>query len=181
MLDSVNLLKRSLCSFSLMVLNGSSMSSVDPLTYGLVTFCKSNNTLLEVSLLTINQVCVCVCVLSNFLFLTVPTVTNKTWKDGNTILILCKFRHKIDGSCLIFNVEACCWFPQLLTDLLLKDPAQALTTMGTAVVVFERLQRETSLWEGLLGLPRLLMPTTPDKVLDQVLDEGESLLQNIKR
>ncbi|XP_064800500.1 uncharacterized protein abca12 isoform X2 [Oncorhynchus masou masou] len=124
MLDSVNLLKKSLCSFSLMVLNVSSMSSVDPLTYGLVTFCKSNNTLLEVSLLTINQV---------------------------------------------------------LTELLLKDPAQALTTMGTAVVVFERLQRETSLWEGLLALPRLLMPTTPDKILNQVLDEGESLLQNIKR
>lgn len=61
MLDSVNLLKKSLCSFSLMVLNVSSMSSVDPLTYGLVTFCKSNNTMLEVSLLTINQVCVCVC------------------------------------------------------------------------------------------------------------------------
>lgn len=46
-----------------MVLNVSSMSSVDPLTYGLVTFCKSNNTMLEVSLLTINQVCVCVCAL----------------------------------------------------------------------------------------------------------------------
>ncbi|XP_041699367.1 uncharacterized protein LOC121536152 [Coregonus clupeaformis] len=124
MLDSVNMLKRSLCSFSLTFLNVSSMSSVDPLAYGLVTFCKSNNTLLEVSLLTINQV---------------------------------------------------------LTELMLKDPAQALTTIGTAVVVFDRLQRETSLWEGLLGLPRLFMPTTPDKILDQVLDEGESLLHNIKR
>ena len=59
MLESVSMLKKSLCSFSLSVLNMSTLSSIDPLTYGIITFCKSNDTLLEVSLLTINQVCVC--------------------------------------------------------------------------------------------------------------------------
>ncbi|XP_034142679.1 uncharacterized protein abca12 isoform X2 [Esox lucius] len=119
-LGSVNMLKRSFCSFLLMDLNTTYVS--DPLNYGLATFCKSNDTLLEVSLLTINQV---------------------------------------------------------LTEMFIKDPAQVLTTVGTAVVVFERLQSETLLWEGLLSLPRLLM--TDDNTLDQVLGEGESLLDTINR
>ncbi|KAL0963738.1 hypothetical protein UPYG_G00310300 [Umbra pygmaea] len=122
MLESVTTLKRSFCSFSLTAFNMSSMP--DPLAYSLATFCQSNDTLLEVSLLTINQV---------------------------------------------------------LTEMFMKDPAQTLTMMGTAVGVFERLQNENSLWEGLLSLPRLLMSSTSDMTLDQVLSEGESLLHNFNR
>lgn len=56
MLESVNLLKKSLCNMSLTILEASAPPSIEPLTYGLVTFCKTNDTLLEVLLLTINQV-----------------------------------------------------------------------------------------------------------------------------
>ncbi|XP_035265465.1 uncharacterized protein abca12 [Anguilla anguilla] len=55
MLESVNLLKKSLCSASLSMLKNSTLSSIEPLTYALVTFCKTNDTLLEVLLLTLNQ------------------------------------------------------------------------------------------------------------------------------
>lgn len=55
MLESVNLFKRAICSLTLPMIN---TSSPDSISYAVVTFCTSNNTLFEVSLNTINQVCV---------------------------------------------------------------------------------------------------------------------------
>ncbi|XP_040004739.1 ATP-binding cassette sub-family A member 12 [Xiphias gladius] len=53
MLESVNLLKRAICTMTLPMINTSSPS---PLTYAAVTFCKSNNTVFEVLLDTLNQI-----------------------------------------------------------------------------------------------------------------------------
>ncbi|XP_040913792.1 ATP-binding cassette sub-family A member 12 [Toxotes jaculatrix] len=53
MLESVNLLKRVICTVTLPMIN---TTSPDPLTYAVVTFCKSNNTVFEVSLDTLNQI-----------------------------------------------------------------------------------------------------------------------------
>ena len=61
MLQSMRELRTSMCTVGLSMVNS---SSGHPLYYALVTFCGTNNTVLEVSLLTLNQVCVCafVCV-----------------------------------------------------------------------------------------------------------------------
>ncbi|XP_052004328.1 uncharacterized protein abca12 [Xyrauchen texanus] len=53
--ESVNILKKSLCSFSMTAMNISADSQPDPITYGIINFCMSNDTVLEASLLTLNQ------------------------------------------------------------------------------------------------------------------------------
>lgn len=60
MFESVNLVKRAICTMTLPMVNE---TSPHPLAYGMVTFCKSNNTVVEASLLTLNQVCVYLCML----------------------------------------------------------------------------------------------------------------------
>ncbi|XP_030643482.1 ATP-binding cassette sub-family A member 12 [Chanos chanos] len=55
-LNSVNTLKRSLCSFTMAVIDLSMASPTDPIAHGLIQFCMSNDTVLEVSLITFNQV-----------------------------------------------------------------------------------------------------------------------------
>ena len=57
MVESMRELRTAMCTVGLSMVNS---SSGHPLYYALVTFCGTNNTVLEVSLLTINQVCVCV-------------------------------------------------------------------------------------------------------------------------
>ncbi|XP_042586458.1 uncharacterized protein LOC109091145 [Cyprinus carpio] len=52
--DSVSVLKKSLCSFSMTAIN-TSASTQDLFTQGLINFCSSNDTVLEASLLTVNQ------------------------------------------------------------------------------------------------------------------------------
>ncbi|KAA0715542.1 ATP-binding cassette sub-family A member 12 [Triplophysa tibetana] len=54
--DSVSVLKNSICNFSITAMNISNSAQVDPFTYGLINFCRSNNTVLEASLITLNQV-----------------------------------------------------------------------------------------------------------------------------
>lgn len=58
MLESANLLKRAICTVTLPMLNE---SSLDVFTNAVFTFCKTNNTVFEVSLYTVNQVYFCVC------------------------------------------------------------------------------------------------------------------------
>ncbi|XP_049449720.1 glucosylceramide transporter ABCA12 isoform X5 [Epinephelus fuscoguttatus] len=53
MLDSMNLLKRAMCTLMLPRMN---TTSPDALSYAVVTFCRSNNSLFEVSLNTLNQI-----------------------------------------------------------------------------------------------------------------------------
>lgn len=58
----MNLLKRAMCTLMLPRMN---TTSPDALSYAVVTFCRSNNSLFEVSLNTLNQVCVCVRLLAH--------------------------------------------------------------------------------------------------------------------
>ncbi|XP_052462828.1 uncharacterized protein abca12 isoform X5 [Carassius gibelio] len=53
--ESVNVLKKSICSFSMTAIN-TSASSQNLFTKGSINFCSSNDTVLEASLLTLNQV-----------------------------------------------------------------------------------------------------------------------------
>jgi len=53
--ESVNILKKSFCSFSMTAIN-SSAGAHDLFTQGLINFCSSDDTVLEASLLTLNQV-----------------------------------------------------------------------------------------------------------------------------
>lgn len=66
---------------------------------------------------------------------------------------------------------------QVLTELMLTEPEQMSTLAGAAVVVFDQLQNETSLWEILLALPRLLTFSSAEQLLDTTAD----LLTNVKR
>ncbi|XP_067300426.1 uncharacterized protein abca12 isoform X2 [Pseudorasbora parva] len=53
--ESVNILKKSLCNVSVTAMN-TSANTQDPFKQGLINFCSSNDTVLEASLLTLNQV-----------------------------------------------------------------------------------------------------------------------------
>ncbi|KAG7503728.1 ATP-binding cassette sub-family A member 12 [Solea senegalensis] len=53
LLQSVNKLKRAFCAMTLPLMD---TASHDPFTFSMVTFCKTNDTALEVSLLTLNQI-----------------------------------------------------------------------------------------------------------------------------
>ncbi|XP_042350102.1 glucosylceramide transporter ABCA12 [Plectropomus leopardus] len=116
MLESVNLLKRAICSMTLPMMN---TTSPDALSYAVVSFCKSNNTLFEVSLNAFNQI---------------------------------------------------------LKDLLLTKPNETMTVAGTAVLLFDYLQNQTSLWESLLAIPQLFTSGS----VDQALTTAEDLLTNIQ-
>lgn len=54
MLESWDLAKRAICSIILPMINTSSPSGA---SYSVVSFCKSNSTVFEISLQTLNQVC----------------------------------------------------------------------------------------------------------------------------
>ncbi|KAI7808566.1 uncharacterized protein abca12 isoform X2 [Triplophysa rosa] len=115
--DSISVLKKSICNFSMTAMNISDSSQVDPFTYGLINFCRSNNTVLEASLLTLNQV-------------------------------------------------------------FLNNPEEVLHTVGESVVVVDRLQEETSVWDFLLGLPDLfLKPTDQEKLKTGAVELGS--LKNV--
>ncbi|XP_077071802.1 uncharacterized protein abca12 [Siphateles boraxobius] len=116
--ESVNILKKSLCSFSMIAIN-TSAGTEDLFTQALINFCSSNDTVLEASLLTLNQV---------------------------------------------------------LTEMLLNNPTEVLEMIGGTVVVLDRLQQETSVWDFMLGLRDLfLKPTDKEK-----LKSGAGELENLK-
>lgn len=53
LLESVSVVKRAVCTLMLPMIN---TTSPDPISSVVVTFCKSNNTVLETSLQTLNEV-----------------------------------------------------------------------------------------------------------------------------
>ncbi|XP_071316090.1 ATP-binding cassette sub-family A member 13 [Trachinotus anak] len=116
MVESVNLLKRAICTLTLPMIN---TTSPNMLTNAVVTFCRSNNTVFEVSLDTLNQI---------------------------------------------------------LTQLMLTKPEEMAMVTGMAVLVFDELQNQTSLWESLLAVPQLFSQGS----VDQVLSSSEVLLTNIQ-
>ncbi|KAL6100670.1 abca12 [Pungitius sinensis] len=117
MLGSVNLLKSGVCKMALPMFNAT--SSPDPLSYAAVTFCESNNTVLEVSIQALNQI---------------------------------------------------------LTDLLLTKPDEMTTVAGAAILVFDGLQNQNSLWESLLAVPQLFSAGSDENGLAS----AEALLTSIQ-
>ncbi len=89
MQESVNLLKRAICTMMLPIIN---TTSPNPLSYAVVTFCTSNDTVFEVSLNTLNQVCVCVfaCIHSAWGFVSacVSLLLSGQCDDANVKLLL---------------------------------------------------------------------------------------------
>lgn len=61
-------------------------------------------------------------------------------------------------------------------ELMMTKPDEMTTVAGVAVLVFDQLQNQTSLWESLLAIPQLFTAGS----FDQVLDSGEALLTNIQ-
>ncbi|XP_051259485.1 uncharacterized protein abca12 isoform X8 [Dicentrarchus labrax] len=115
-LESLNVLKRAVCTVMLPMMN---TTSANTLSYAVVTFCKSNNTVFEVSLNTLNQI---------------------------------------------------------LMGLMLTKPDEMVTAAGMAVLLFDQLQSQTSLWESLLAIPKLFSSGS----VDQVLGTTETLLTNVQ-
>lgn len=52
-----------------------------------------------------------------------------------------------------------------------------MTVAGAAVMLFDQLQNQSSLWESLLALPQLFTSGS----LDELLATAEALLTNIQR
>lgn len=84
MLESVNMLKRFICTMTLPMIN---TTSTNPVTYAVVTFCKSNDTVFEVSLMTLNQVCVFFVPVNTILPLML-TQSQKNKTNGRPVVVL---------------------------------------------------------------------------------------------
>ncbi|KAM3607617.1 uncharacterized protein V6R79_010758 [Siganus canaliculatus] len=112
---SMNLLKTAFCNMTLPMMN---TTSPNHLTQTVVNFCTTNETLLGVSLHTLNQI---------------------------------------------------------LMELMVTKPDEAVTMAGMSLLVFDQLQNQTSLWESLLAIPRLLSTGS----VDEALEEIEALLTNV--
>ncbi|TMS06801.1 ATP-binding cassette sub-family A member 12 [Larimichthys crocea] len=115
-LETVSMLKRAICTITLPMINQTSPH----LTDAVVTFCKSNNTLLESSITTLNKI---------------------------------------------------------LMELMLAKPNETMTSVGMAVLAFNQLQNQTSLWDTLLSIPKLFSSGS----VDQALSTTEALLTNTTR
>lgn len=51
---------------------------------------------------------------------------------------------------------------------MLTKPDEMATVAGMAMLVFDQLQNQTSLWESLLIIPKLLSSSSVDQVIDRV-------------
>lgn len=61
-------------------------------------------------------------------------------------------------------------------ELMLTKPEEMATMAGMAVLVFDQLQNQTSLWDSLLAIPQLFSSGS----VDQVLGSTETLLTDIQ-
>lgn len=159
MLESVSLVKRAICTLILPLVN---TSSPGPLVYSVVTFCKSNNTVLEVSLYTLNQVRVRV---SLWLHESAKCHQHSATMHSShtTSYLISRF----------FSLASGC---QILTELMQKKTDEMVTVFGMAVMMIDQMQNQTSLWESLLALPWLFTQGS----VDQVLGSADVLLVNIQ-
>lgn len=165
MLASVNLVKKAMCTLTLPLIN---KTSSNPLAYSVVTFCESNSTAFEVSLITLNQVCVFV-----YGYMHVGVCLHALTRGCHDFI--CWYCVKYTNWCPYI-----CWaysdvVSQILTDLVLTKPNETLSAAGMSMLVFDQLQNKTSLWESLLAVPQLFSSTS-----DQALDTAKALLTNLQ-
>lgn len=162
MLESVHLLKRAICKMTLPVVS----TFPSPFSDSVATFCKSNNTVLEFSLQTLNQVCVPACLHTCIsLFSVRTTFLGGCFMQTKLIKTVCFVVSDILSGC------------QILTDLMLTKPEEMVTVAGAVMLAFDQLQNQTSLWENLLTIPQLFSSGSEEQVLAGV----EALLTNIQR
>lgn len=65
---------------------------------------------------------------------------------------------------------------QIMMELMVTTPDEMVTMVGMAMVVFDQLQNQISLWDNLLAIPELFSSGS----VDQVLASAETLLTNIQ-
>lgn len=63
-----------------------------------------------------------------------------------------------------------------MMELMVTKPDEMATMVGMAVVVFDQLQNQTSLWDSLLAIPQLFSSGS----VGQVLANAETLLTNMQ-
>ncbi|KAI4872788.1 hypothetical protein NFI96_020720 [Prochilodus magdalenae] len=114
-LESLHSLKTSFCGFSMSVLNS---SHTDQMTSAVVKFCKSNDTMLEVSFSTLNE---------------------------------------------------------LMAQYVLKDPVRVIESIEMAVIGMSQLQKQTSVWDFLLGLPDVFRKATEQERIMSVAERLQGL------
>lgn len=147
MMESWGLVKRGICSIMLPMINTNSPSAT---SYSVVSFCKSNSTVFEISLQTLNQVCFSV------------------YRHTHTHTCNAYFWSCPDSD-LVFGC-------QFLLELMLTKPDEMATVAGMGLLVFDQLQNQTSLWDSLLIIPELLSSGS----IDQGINNIKSLLTNIQ-
>lgn len=76
---------------------------------------------------------------------------------------------------MLSGVWHCLWL-QFLLELVLTKPDEMATVAGTVMLAFDRLQNQTSLWDSLLIIPKLLSSGS----VDQGIDSMKALLTNIQ-
>ncbi|XP_077435659.1 uncharacterized protein abca12 [Vanacampus margaritifer] len=59
---------------------------------------------------------------------------------------------------------------QILKEELLTNPDELAKAVGAVLLVFEELQKESSLWESLLAIPQLFSAGSPEQLLDIAVD-----------
>lgn len=64
----------------------------------------------------------------------------------------------------------------MLMELMMTKPEEMATMGGMVVLVVDQLQNQTSLWDSLLAVPRLLSSGS----VDEALGNMETLLTNIQ-
>lgn len=67
------------------------------------------------------------------------------------------------------------WF-QFLLELVQTKPDEMATVAGMAMLVFDQLQNQSSVWDSLLMIPKLLSSGS----VDQGIDSMKALLTNVQ-
>lgn len=68
------------------------------------------------------------------------------------------------------------WF-QFLLELVQTKPDEMATVAGMAMLVFDQLQNQSSVWDSLLIIPKLISSGS----VDQGIDSMKDLLTNVQR
>lgn len=153
-LESLNLLKRAICTMTLPMINNTTPC---PFSYAVLNFCYSNDTMLEVSLLTLNQVWN----IDVFVFI---RTTCRQW-DSEPPLSLPHVTHSLFVLTL-----------QILAKMVMSEPEEMMKWAGMMMTAFKELQNHSSLWDALLEVPRLLTSGS----FKELLHSTGTLLTNVQ-
>ncbi|XP_061698205.1 uncharacterized protein LOC133512506 [Syngnathoides biaculeatus] len=155
-MEAMNVVKRAICSITLTAINTSSPSTISD---AVVTFCISNNTVVEFSLLTLNQ--------RVTLSVVIVLQLSITQRIGSIFKIRMML---IPTELTVLNIA------HILKEEILTEPDELAKVVGGMMLVFQEMQNHTSLWESLLAIPQLFSAGSRE----QMLDTAVTLLANIQ-